>query len=129
VLCSFSTSRAETADRQKVVESVLQGSGGLPHTLSKRSLAAPHVATGSGKHVSVVTKHCQLTSPAPERPESGEPQQKSGSSTVSTPWTGTLMPETSFRVEALEMALASMQQQEQERICCLQKQIRDLRNA
>jgi len=115
-----SISRAKTAECHNAVETFLQGSGGQLHGLTKRSSASSTVATGKCKHVPVETKHRQMTSPSPECVES---QQEGGSS---TPWTGTLIPETSFRVEALEMALASMQEQEQERICRLKERIHHL---
>jgi len=115
-----SISRAKTAECHNAVETFLQGSGGQLHGLTIRSSASSTVATGRCKHVPVETKHRQMTSPSPECVES---QQEGGSS---TPWTGTLIPETSFRVEALEMALASMQEQEQERICRLKERIHHL---
>jgi len=100
-------SRAETAERQNVVQGILQGTGGRPHTLSGCS---------SAPYLSVAAKDWQTSSPSPECGR----QQRSGNSTPCA---------ASLRVEALEVALASMQQQEQERIRRLQEKIRDLQKA
>lgn len=118
-----SIARCKPAEHHNAVESILQGSGCQLRTLAKRSPAAPLVATGRCNQVSTVTTHAQMTSPSPE---CGETQQESG---CSTPWTGAWTSETSLRVEALEAALASMQQEEQERICRLQEKIRDLQKS
>jgi hypothetical protein len=115
--------RAKPAEHHNAVESILQGSSCQLRTLAKRSSAAPPAATGRCKNVSTVTTHNQLSSPSPE---CGDTQQESG---CSTPWTGARTSETSLRVEALEAALASMQQEEQERICLLQEKIRDLQKS
>jgi len=118
-----SISRAKTAERHKAVESALQGNGGQLRTLTERSSFAPHAATEKCKRVSPVIKLRQITSLSPECEQN---QQASGSI---TPCSGVMMPETSFRIEALEVALASMQQQEQERICRLQERIRAMHGA
>jgi len=120
----------KTGERRNAVENIvqgnsgqLQGDGGQFHALAKRPSAAPHAATKKCNHVSATAKDRQIASPSPEGREN---QQGNGSS---SPWTETLFPENSFRVEALEMALASMQQQEQERIWLLQEQIRGRQKA
>jgi len=118
-----SNSYAMSVERRSSNESILEGSDGKLHTWSNHFSAAPYIISERCNDVSAATKHGKIICPIPE---CGGPQQGNGSS---LPSAGTLLPETSFRAEALEMALASMQQQEQERICCLQEKIRGLQKA
>jgi len=118
-----SNSYAMSVERRSSNESILEGSDGKLHTWSNHFSAAPYIISERCNDVSAATKHGKIICPIPE---CGGPQQGNGSS---LPSAGTLLPETSFRVEALEMALASMQQQEQERICRLQEKIRGMQKA
>jgi len=115
--------RAKTAEQQNAVESILEG------TASGHAASTPQIASRC-KRMSMLTKDRQLSTPAPQ---SREARQGNVSSKNSLPWPGSgavsPLPDTSFRVEALEAALASMQQDEQERIRRLQLKIRELHKA